>query len=185
MQFFSPIEFTEGADLAPAAKAVAEALGDESSQEAILEVLNAGQVVMPAERLLDVQQALSTCDVKMAGPLRNAVAIPGQPLELAVPKSYRASTVIARLLGEEQGDIPTSATYDVVDLLTSMEEPQSPEEVALIGEVLARAILGLTAGIPDGIQQEAGLVEFRSSYNERLAELIAPDAEAAPVDDDK
>ena len=93
--------------------------------------------------------------------------------------------MIARLQGEEQGDIPTSATYDVVDLLTSMEEPQSPEEVALIGEVLARAILGLTAGIPDGIQQEAGLVEFRSSYNERLAELIAPDAEAAPVDDDK
>tara|TARA_R100000951_G_scaffold114960_1_gene121526 strand:+ start:27033 stop:27587 length:555 start_codon:yes stop_codon:yes gene_type:complete len=184
MQFFSPIEFTEGADLGPVAKAVADTLGDETCEKAVLEVMLASQVVMPAERILDVQAALATCDVKMPGPLRIAVAIPGQALELAVPKSYRASTVIARLLGEEQGDIPTSAAYDMVDLLTSIDEPENPEEIALIGEVLARAILGVTAGITKGIQEESGLLQFRNSYNERLAALIDPDAEAAPVDDD-
>jgi hypothetical protein len=185
MQFFSPIEAPEGADLEAAASAVVAVLDDEASKDSVLEILKAGQVVTPAEYLLKVQVALEGFGIKMVGPLNGAVAIPGQALEQALPKAYRPSVVISRLLGEESGDVPTSAVYDMVDLLTSIDEPEAPEEVALIGEVLARAVMGVTAGIPDGIQQKAGLIDFRNAYTERLSALIDPDAEAAPADSEE
>jgi len=180
MQFFSPIELTESASLEGAAAAIVESYDDDVSLEATLEILKNGQVVVPAQFVLEIAGVLASHGILMTGPLSTAVAIPGQALETALPKDHRTTSVISRLLGEEEGDVPTSAVYDMVDLLTSIDEPEDKEQIALIGEVLARAILGVIAGIPDGIQEQAGLTQFRNSYNERLSALIDPDAEAAP-----
>lgn len=180
MQFFVPIQAQEGSDLERAASAIVNFFDDDVSQEAVLEVLRAGQVVTPAEFILAIQALLAAYDIETAGTPSVACVIPGQTLETALPKTYRPTTVIARLLGEEEGDIPTSAVYDLVDLLNTIEVPESEEEKNLVGEVLARAILGVTSGIPEGIQLPAGLVHYRNAYNGRVAALIDPDAEAAP-----
>jgi hypothetical protein len=180
MMFFAPITVEDGADLDAAAAALVEKFDDGVSQEAVRKILEAGQVVMPAQMVFEVAETLSPLDIEVGGPLNTTVAIPGSELEQAVPASYRSSSIISRLLGEEQGEIPTSAVYDLIDLLTAIEVPDSEEETALIGEVLARAVLGVTGEIPEKIQMAAGLLHYRNAYQERLSTMIDPDAEAAP-----
>lgn len=183
MQVFAPFDAAEGADLDAAAAALVTLFDDEVSQEAVRKIMDAGQVVMPAQFTMAVYETLLPLGVQLRAPLNTTVAIPGQELEAALPKSYRMSVLISRLLGEEEGEIPTSAVYDLIDILTAIEVPESDEETALIGEVLARAILGVTAQIPEQIQLGAGLLGYRNAYQERLSAVIDPQAEAAPEQD--
>lgn len=184
MPLLSQITVPEDADLATTAQKLADLLGDDTSQEAVVKVFEAGTVVFPADRTLEVRDLLAKDDIQMGTELMQTVGIPGSELEEALPRSYRTSTAMQRLLGAEEGDLPTSVVYDLIDLIAAKQDtPDSEEETALIGEVLARAVLGVTGNINDAIQLEAGLVHYRNAYNERLSELIDPDAEAAPEGD--
>ncbi len=183
MQVFAHTTVNENGDLDKAAEAVANLFGDEASSSAIREILDAGQIVMPAHLILEVRDCLAKYDIDVAAPLSPTVGIPGSELELALPKSYRASSIISRLLGEEQGDIPVHAVYDVIDLMSAVDCPTSEEEIAVIGEVLARAVLGVTGQIPEPIQAQAGLVQYQNAYTARQSELIDTEAETPPQED--
>lgn len=180
MIVFAPIVVSPEADLSAAALALADMFGDEASHDAIQKILEAEQVVLPVQFILEAQKVLRAFAIEIEGSLVPTVAVPGQELELALPATYRSSTVIERLLGESTGDIPTQAVYSLIDLLTSIEVPDSEEHAALIGEVLCRAVLGVTGDIPEKLQLAAGLVHYRNAAQERNSALVDPSAEAAP-----
>ena len=180
MIVFAPITVSTETDLSAASKALADMFGDDAAADAILKVLEAGQLVTPVQFVLKAQEVLSDYGVSLQGDLVPTVAIPGQELEGALPLTYRSSTVIERLLGEQEGDIPTAAVYSLIDLLSTVDVPDSEEHTALIGEVLCRAVLGITGDIPEEVQLAAGLLHYRNAAQERNSALVDPSAEAAP-----
>ncbi len=170
-------------DLDKASEAVATLFGDGASATAIRDILVASKIVMPAHLTLEVRGCLAEHGIDLDPGLEPTVGIPGSELELALPMSYRASSIISRLLGEEEGDIPVHAVYDVLDLMSAVDCPASEDEIGVIGEVLARAVLGITGQVPEPIKAQAGLLQYQNAYTAKQSELIDPDAESAPEED--
>ena len=183
MQVFANISVSNPDDLDTAVGALVDYYDDSVDAAAVKELLQAGQVVMPAQFVLEVRDVLAENGVTMSSELTPTVGVPGSELELALPEDHRASTMIARLLGEQEGDIPISAVYDLLDLMTAITPPDSKEETEVVGEVLARAVLGVTGQIPLSIRLAAGIVEFQNAYAAKLSAPIDPDVEEAPPEE--
>lgn len=140
--------------------------GDEASAQAAKSLLTeSGVVLFTAQHAIAVERLLRDLGAELdLETLTPTVAVPYTEGEQALPKSFRASTMIARLLGEEQGDIPTTAVYDLIDIITAVDVPEDKEEAQTIADALARAVCGVTQAVPDEIRQLSGIEAFRAAY---------------------
>jgi hypothetical protein len=163
-------------------EALANLYGDEASPEAAKSLLaQSGVVLFTAQQAIAVDRLLRELGSELElETLTPTVAVPYTEGEQALPKSFRASTMITRLLGEEVGDIPTTAVYDLIDIITAVDVPEDELEAQTIADALARAVCGVTQAVPDKLKALSGLEAFRSAY---LASCDARNKAAAEARD--
>jgi len=180
MQFFAKITDLPEEKVAPLCEALANLGGDEASASAMEDLIaESGVVLFTAQLAISVDRLVREFGGSLdLDSMTQTVAVPFTAGEDCIPKSFRASTMISRLLGEEKGDIPTSAVYDLIDIITSVDVPEEPSEAMGIADALARAVLGITQAVPEEFRKLSGIEAFKAAY---LASVEARN-EAATAD---